>query len=142
MQTCRHALSVSRFFQTLNRHSDKRTKTQNQRNSHLRTLNAARHILCSKHPLLTKTTCGYKAKMSAATCVFIISKCTQLLASNVAGEQCWQLHTFSTRDTLREIVGGTGPLTLQTSPWCMCMCMCILLYIYLCENNFEGLLEG
>lgn len=47
--------------------------------------------------------------MSAATCVFIIGKYTQLLESSVASEQCWQLHTSSTRDTLREIVGGTGP---------------------------------
>lgn len=92
-------------------------------NSHLQTLNTAPHTLYSKHPLLTMTKCGYKAKMAAVTCVFIIGKYTQLLASSVASEQCWQLHTSSTRDTLREIVGGTGPLALQTSPKCMCVCV-------------------
>lgn len=67
--------------------------------------------LYSKHPLLT-TERFYKAKTSAVTCMFRIGKYTQLLASSVVCEQCWLLHTFSTRDTLRETVGGTGQLTI------------------------------
>lgn len=67
--------------------------------------------LHSKHPLLT-TERFYKAETSAVTRVFRNSKYTQLLASSVVCEQCWLLHTFSTRDTLRETVGGTGQRTI------------------------------
>lgn len=80
-------------------HADKTAKTRTQMNSHLHTLHAAPHILYSNNLLVTITKCCYKPEMSAVTCVFIIGKCTQLLASSVASEQCWQLRTSSTRDT-------------------------------------------
>lgn len=108
--------------------ADKTAKAQSLMNSHIGARPCTRPPppnLYSKGPLhtiLTKHT--YRAKMSAAKCVFIIGKYTQLLASSVASEQCWQLHTSSTRDTLRGIVGGTGPLTLQTIPWCVCVHVC------------------
>lgn len=95
--------------------ADKTAKAQCQMNSHLQTFNAASHILYLKHPLLTITECRLRAKKPTVTCVFIISKYTQLLASSVASEQCWQPYTSSTRDTLREIVGGTGPRSTNQS---------------------------
>ena len=47
---------------------------------------------------------------------FLCGECTQLWVSSVAGEQCWQLHTLNTGDTLRKIVGGMQPTHFSQGP--------------------------
>lgn len=119
---CKHAdtpylqFISSRDWADAQRLTDKTEMKHNARWTHMYQLWLSPHVLRSKHTPLTITKRRYKAEMSVVSCVFIIGKYTQLLASNVVSEQCWQLHTSSTRDTLREIVGGTGPLTLQSIP--------------------------
>lgn len=81
-----------------------RSSDERLRSAQRQTANADKPYLNSdikdQTELLSLLLSLYPSEMSAVGSEFLTGKYIQLLASSVAREQCWQLHTFSTRDTL------------------------------------------